>query len=106
MSEKESAEFIPLTSAHGSNRDTESETRIMIQKEVHKQMISYFAPLIRQLEDLTPRIQWMSTADWPNFSPRAGTSANSNAAGPSPDFVTRGTGVSPDSHIEHNCSSW
>ena len=66
-------------------RDIEYETRILTQEEVNEQIKNYSAIVTRQLEDLTRMIQGMSTSHWPNFSPRAGISASSSAAGPSPD---------------------
>ena len=85
MSEKDSSESNPFKSAHQSNTDTDSETRILTQGEVDDQIRNYIAPLTRQLEKLIRLIQEMSTAHRPNRSPKAGTSANFSAAGPSPN---------------------
>ena len=59
--------------------------REITQEEVDKQIKSLIAPLTKQLLDSPGLIQEMSTAHQPNCSPRAGTSANSSAAGTSPD---------------------
>ena len=87
------SETYPIISVHESNKDTESKTRILTQKEVGEQIRSYIAPLTRQLEDLTCLIHGMLTAHRPNLSPRAGTSTSSSAAGPSPGKGLRNRSV-------------
>ena len=72
-------------SAHETNTDTEFETRILTQEEVHEQIKSYIAALTRQLEELIRLIHARSTADPPYFLQMADTSTNSCAACPSPD---------------------
>ena len=73
-------------SANENNTDSEFETRILTHDEVDKQISYFFAPLTRQLEDLTRLIQGMFTAHRSNLFPRESTSASFSATGPSPDI--------------------
>ena len=127
MSENDGYESNPCKSAHGSNTDAKTGTHILIQKEVDEEirnymaplirqlgvltpliqgMLSvhrprnYMAPLIRQLGVLTPLIQGMLSVHRPNLSSKPGTSADSSATGPSPDFETGDTGNSADKQRE------
>ena len=47
LSENNSSETTYLPSAHGINAASESETRVVTQKEVYKQMRIYIAHLTR-----------------------------------------------------------
>ena len=87
MSHNTSSEAGPIMSAHANNIDTESETRILTtQVEIDEQISFYIALLTRQLEDLRRLIHEMVTTHRPSFSPRAGNTASSRAASPSPDI--------------------
>ena len=55
-------------SAHESNTNTDSETRILAEIEVDEQIRNYIAPSARQLEDLTRLIRTMLTARRSNIS--------------------------------------
>ena len=68
---------IPLN-AHESNRDSESEVRMLTQEEADEQIKTYVASLAKQLEDLTRLMQEMSSVHRQNLSSRASTSANSS----------------------------
>ena len=89
MSEYNSSEANSIMSAHESNNDNESETRIFTQEEVDEQIKNYIDPVTSQLEHLSRLIQGMSTAHRPNLSPRECTTTSSSAAGSSPETATK-----------------
>ena len=86
--------------AHESNTDSESQVRMLTQKEADDEIENYVSPLAKQLENLTQLIQDTLSVHRQNFSPRAGTSANASAAIPLPDMATRDTRNSPDNILD------
>ena len=95
MIETNSSEASDILNALREKTDSESETRILTQKEVDELIKTYIAPLNKQLEDLTQLIERMSSVHRQNLSPRVSASTNSSAACLSPDMATAVSRKSP-----------
>ena len=85
MSKNSSSEGSLAVNSHDSSENEGAEIRASTQKKVNEQIKSFFAPLTRQLEDLTRLIQGITTGWHPNYHPRADTNVSYSAPGYQPD---------------------
>ena len=85
MSGNSNFESSPVMNSTETNKNADPELRALTQAEIDGQIMSFIAPLTKQLENFIWLVHGTTTASHPNYYTKAGISASCNAPGYPPD---------------------